>query len=87
MKIIYTVTGVDSYGKRFKLIHTSLAHVLGINLWNGSVWRNTNRLDSPNYPDEKAHRILIKRVCNGYIIYNRVREHVLEFLRSEGSIT
>jgi len=34
----YHVTGVDRYGKRFKLIYSRWIDAAGINLWSGSVW-------------------------------------------------
>ncbi len=34
----YEITGVDRYGKRFKLTTSNVIHAQGINLWNGSKW-------------------------------------------------
>jgi hypothetical protein len=51
----YHVTGVDVYGKRFKIITTNWYHADGINLFNGSVWA----------VDTKGRRKLVKRVKNG----------------------
>ena len=36
---VYHVTGVDVYGKRFKIVTSNPMHALGINLWRGSVWQ------------------------------------------------
>ncbi len=36
---VYKVTGVDTYGKRFKIETNSRMHAFGINLFNGSVWQ------------------------------------------------
>ena len=35
---MYKVTGVDRYGKRFKIETSNRMHAFGINLWRGSVW-------------------------------------------------
>ena len=51
----YHVTGVDREGKRFKFVFGSRMHALGINLWQGTVWKvNT----------ETKKRTAIKRVYN-----------------------
>lgn len=34
----FIVTGVDVYGKRFRLEYTEPQWAFGINLFNGSVW-------------------------------------------------
>jgi len=34
----YHVTGVDVYGKRFKIVTDNAIHAFGINLFRGSVW-------------------------------------------------
>jgi hypothetical protein len=52
---MYEVTGVDVYGKRFKLVYTSYMMAMCINLWRGSVWERSCAT-SP--------RKLIKRVWN-----------------------
>ena len=44
--IQYEVTGVDTRGKRFKLVYASCMMAMCINLWRGSVWErdlNTNK--------------------------------------------
>lgn len=38
MAVTYHVTGVDVYGRRFKIITTNRLHAFGINLFKGSVW-------------------------------------------------
>lgn len=38
MKQTYCVTGVDVYGRRFKITTTNYIHAMGINLWQGSRW-------------------------------------------------
>ena len=38
-KHMYKVTGVDVYGKRFKIETNSRMRAFGINLFNGSVWQ------------------------------------------------
>ena len=53
IRITYEVTGVDKYGKRFKLTYASIRQALGINLWCGSVWEV-----------RCGKRKLIKRVYN-----------------------
>jgi len=55
----YHVTGVDVYGKRFKLIYQNWVQANGINLVNGSVWA----------VDTNGKRGLVKRVKNGTPIY------------------
>ena len=49
----YIVTGVDTGGKRFKLVYSDLFWAMGINLWRGSVWKEIN-----------GKRTLLKRVYN-----------------------
>ena len=39
---VYKITGTDAEGKRFKIETNSRIHALGINLYNGSVWRRIN---------------------------------------------
>jgi hypothetical protein len=34
----FHVTGVDVYGKRFKIVSKHFQHAKGINLYRGSVW-------------------------------------------------
>ena len=54
--MIYHVTGVDVYGKRFKIVtdnRNSAIHAMYINLYRGSVWLV-----------EDGKRKLIKRVYN-----------------------
>lgn len=51
---VYHVTGVDVYGKRFKIVTSSPRHCMGINLWRGSRWQV-----QPN-----GKRKLIERVYN-----------------------
>ena len=36
---VYHVTGVDVYGKRFKIVTSNPFHAMGINLYRGSVWQ------------------------------------------------
>lgn len=51
----FTITGVLKNGKRFKpLRKESYELACMINLWNGSIWANT----------EDGRRVLIKRVIN-----------------------
>jgi len=50
---MYKVTGVDVYGKRFKIETNNRMHALHINLFSGSVWERVN-----------GKWKLIKRVCN-----------------------
>lgn len=38
----YKVTGVDVYGKRFRMVFTNRMHAMGINLFRGSVWEETS---------------------------------------------
>ena len=51
---MYIVTGVDVYGKRFRMGFASEQMAMGINLWNGSVW----------WESESGKRTLLKRVYN-----------------------
>lgn len=51
----YHITGVDIYGKRFKVITSNPYHALGINLWRGTVWQLKNGA---------SQRKAIKRVYN-----------------------
>jgi len=39
---VYKVTGVDVYGKRFKIETNNRFYALNINLFNGSVWERVN---------------------------------------------
>lgn len=48
----YHVTGVDVYGRRFKLVYTRLMHARMINLHRGSIWQ----------VDRRGRRKLIERV-------------------------
>ena len=50
---LYHVTGIDRYGKRFKIETTNPYYADGINLYRGSVWLVEN-----------GKRTLIKRVYN-----------------------
>ena len=50
---MYKVTGVDVYGKRFRIETDSRMYAFHINLFNGSVWERVN-----------GRWKLIKRVCN-----------------------
>lgn len=50
---MYIITGVDVYGKRFRIKTSNYIHAMGINLYNGSVWLLKN-----------GKRTLIKRVVN-----------------------
>jgi len=36
--VSYDVTGVDVYGKRFKISTSDARHAAGINLWRGTKW-------------------------------------------------
>jgi len=38
LKPRYKVTGVDRYGKRFRITTNSSFYCSGINLWRGSKW-------------------------------------------------
>jgi len=38
----YKVTGVDVYGRRFRMVFTNRMHAMGINLFRGSVWEETS---------------------------------------------
>jgi hypothetical protein len=49
----YHVTGVDTRGRRFKIVTTSWMHARGINVWNGSRWLVRD-----------GRRTLIERVYN-----------------------
>jgi hypothetical protein len=42
---LYTVTGVTTNNKRFKIETSSYEHAAGINLWRGTLWlvRNGKR--------------------------------------------
>jgi hypothetical protein len=55
----WIVTGVDVYGKRFRIVTVNRIHAFGINLYNGSVWR----------VDPDGKRVLRKRVKNGTHIF------------------
>ena len=35
---LYHITGVDRYGKRFRIVTAHAMHAQGFNLWNGSIW-------------------------------------------------
>jgi len=39
---MYKVTGMDVYGKRFKIETDNRFYALNINLFNGSVWERVN---------------------------------------------
>ena len=49
----YVVTGVDRNGKRFSITYSDLMTANCINLWRGSVWRESG-----------GKRTLLKRVYN-----------------------
>ncbi len=51
----YVVTGVDVYGKRFKLVYTNYIHANCINLYRGSLWEEHRAT---------GKRKLLKRVYN-----------------------
>jgi hypothetical protein len=34
----YLITGIDIYGKRFRIITDSYLYALGINVWKGTKW-------------------------------------------------
>ena len=52
-KTTYLVTGVDTSGKKFSFRHSNVYQAVGINLYNGRVWKIVN-----------GKRILIKKVFN-----------------------
>lgn len=35
----YEVTGVDVYGKRFKIVTDNVRHATGINVYRGTLWQ------------------------------------------------
>ena len=45
METTYEITGVDVYGRRFKIVTTNAIHALGINLYRGTLWER--RGDGP----------------------------------------
>jgi hypothetical protein len=49
----YLITGRDIRGKRFSMKHSNYLYAMGINLYNGNVWRVVD-----------GKRKLIKSVCN-----------------------
>lgn len=51
---MFVITGIDVYGKRFRIHTSSAMHAFGINLWRGSVWKIL----------ENGKRKLLKRVYN-----------------------
>lgn len=56
--ISYVVTGVTKDGKRFRKQYSDSFWALGINLWRGSVWKQT--IESPGIIKRKR----IKSVWN-----------------------
>lgn len=51
---MYVITGVNVYGKRFRISTDNAIHAQGINLFRGSVW----------WENENGKRTLLKRVYN-----------------------
>ena len=50
----FVITGVDVYGKRFKIVTESRTHMHGINLYRGTKW----------VEEEDGKRKMIVRVYN-----------------------
>ena len=52
-QIKYIATGVDRYGRRFKIENKNLFYINCINIYKGSIWKKENN-----------KRTLIKRIYN-----------------------
>tara|TARA_R100000664_G_scaffold3908_1_gene8305 strand:+ start:1192 stop:1362 length:171 start_codon:yes stop_codon:yes gene_type:complete len=54
-KVVYHITGVDVYNKRFKIVTSNPYYADGISLYHGTVWKVVN-----------GKRKMIKRVSKHF---------------------